>query len=233
MSNGSWEFRTTEGTVTVGSDAITIRSTPGAFLSGQLARWRNGTTWGRAKTLLSLLSIPFWAVVMAYNAYTLLDVGIVVAGAIPGLAIAVMVWELWSRFFRERTIPRSSVESVRIDEADRTLRIVHESTGSLTPLPSFWPNSTRVSGDLALTLTLPTDEAVREARDVFRLRNVPLDPPDTETDTAHRYVVEEGVYFCEDCGSQVSPADSDCPSCGYALRVEAATGEMSIEHAAR
>jgi hypothetical protein len=231
MSNGSWSFRTTEGTVTVGGDAITIRSTPGEFLSGQLARLRNGTRWGWAKTLLSVLSVPFWAVLLAYNAYTLLDVSIVVAGAVPGLVIALMMWDLWARFFRERTIPRSSVESVRIDEADRTLRIVHESTGSLTPLPSFWPNSTRVSGGHALTLAFPTDEAVREARDVFHLRNVPLDPPDNETDTAHRYVVEESVYFCEDCGSQVSPADSDCPACGYALRVEEATGEGSIGHA--
>jgi hypothetical protein len=231
MGDSSWGFRTTEGTVTVRGDAITIRSTPGAFLSGQLARWRSGTNWGRAKTLLAVASIPFMIVTTAYNAYVLLDVGIAVAGAVSGLTIAALVWDLWSRFFRERTIPRSSIESVRIDEADRTLRIIHESTDSLTPLP-WWSHSTRVSGDrVRSTLTFPTDEAVREARDVFRLRNVPLDPPDSESTTAHRYVVENGVYFCEDCGSQVSPTDSDCPSCGHALRVERATGEASIEYA--
>jgi len=235
MSGRSWQFRTTEGTVTVGSDAVTVRSTPRAFLAGQLARWRGGTGGERAKSLLAVAWVVGGVGLIASNISSLLDVGIVVAAGVFGLSIASLVVSLWSRLLRETTVPRSALESVSIHEADRTLTIVHESTGRLNVLSRYlWAQSTPLSdGRWKWTATLPTDEDVREARQSFRLRGISLDPPDSEieTETSYRVVTEDGVYFCEDCGSQVSPTDSDCPSCGYALRVEEVIEDGSIEYA--
>lgn len=227
MGDGSWQFRTTRGTVTVGSDAITIRATPRAFLAGQRARWRDGTDRERAKSLFAVVGVLAWAVLVVTNVGSLLDIGTVTAAIAAGLSIATGVLGLWVTLLRTATIPRSTVESVSIDPADRTLTIVHEPTGRLAALSRWlWGRSTPLSdGQWRWTTTLPTDENVREARDSFRLRGIALDPPEngTGTETSYRVDVESGVCFCENCGSQVSPADSDCPSCGYALHVEEET----------
>jgi hypothetical protein len=235
MSDRSWRFRTTEGTVTVGNDAVTVQSTPRAFLAGQLARWRGGTGEERAKSLLAVAWVVGGVGLTASNVSSLLDVGIVGAAGMSGLLIAFVVVPLWSSLLRETTIPRSALESVSIHEADRTLTIVHESTGRLDALSAWlWAQSTPLpDGRWKWTATLPTEADVEEARQSFRLRGISLDPPDSEieTETSYGFVTEDGVYFCEDCGSQVSPTDSDCPSCGHALRVEEVTGDGSVEHA--
>jgi hypothetical protein len=65
------------------------------------------------------------------------------------------------------------------------------------------------------------------ARVPERTRRRPVDPVDHET--TYRFVTEDGVYFCESCDTQVSPADATCPAGGYALGVwataEARVGE--------
>jgi hypothetical protein len=65
------------------------------------------------------------------------------------------------------------------------------------------------------------------ARVPERTRRRPVDPEDHET--TYRFVTEDGVYFCESCDTQVSPADATCPACGYALRVRATDEERDGE----
>ena len=120
-------------------------------------------------------------------------------------------------FLLEARIPLSSIEGVSIDESG------HEVTISYQPVVIHifiseiggWNTGTA-------TFTFPTAADVRDVRELLRSRGVSLDNGDeqTATETVYRVVVENGVYFCESCERQVSPTDSTCPSCGYALRDE-------------
>lgn len=235
MSDSSWGFRTTQGAVTVGGDAIRIRSTPRAFLAGQRARWRNGTAWERAKILFFAVS-GLWSLVQVATIFdSTLDVGPVGVAGLSALGVLLTVVGLFFWLGHEITIPRSAVETVALEEDDRTLTIVYESTGRLDALARrLGLRSIPLSdGRSKQTHTLPADSDVQDAREILRLRGIALDSPDSETgtETSYRVDVERGVCFYEDCGSQVSPTDSDCPSCGYALNVAEGARQPSIEYA--
>jgi hypothetical protein len=83
-------------------------------------------------------------------------------------------------------------------------------------------------------LSIPTEDDIREATEIFRLRGIDVEEPGTEAlETTYRVIVKSGVCFCERCRSQVSPSDGTCPACGYAIRVRSsgdqAPGSVSDE----
>ena len=63
----------------------------------------------------------------------------------------------------------------------------------------------------------------RQGGTVFRTKGIAEDldaPKGSTTETEYRFETKDGVVFCEQCGSQVSPSDKTCPACDHALRVE-------------
>lgn len=226
MSEESWRFRTTNGVVTVRKDAIGIRSTPGYFLAGQRSRWRYGDRWERGKLVFNASGLLFSILGTAYHVS---EVGVAGVGLSSGphvFAVGLFAYMFWSNHLGETTIPLSTVDTITLDEEAGILVITHESAhdyfGSLR-------NDTAET-----TLSLPTDDDVREATEIFRLRGVDVEEPSTEAlETTYRVIVKSGVCFCERCRSQVSPSDATCPSCGYAIRVRSsgdhASGSVSDE----
>lgn len=214
MRERPWSFRTTEGVVTVGEDAIGFRSPPREFLAGQRARWQSGGPGDQAAAafgiVLFVLSPALVAYYLAYPVVTgpdVLSMGYLAGGL-------VFAYVLWDRHGRETEIPRSRIRRVVLDETTRELTVTY-ATGD-GPL-SFLREDTRER-----TVTARTDEDLERAREALGRRNVPYDLASgiPSRETVYRYDTRGGVTFCGRCRAQVSPADAACPACGYALRVE-------------
>lgn len=215
MSGRAWQFRTTEGLVTVERDAITIRSTPGEVLAGQWTRFRNGGATRRLKTvgrLFLLLTVPVTAL---QTLRELLDASVLWVATLYVLVLGGIAYGFWASYFRETTVELSEIESIALNEETRTLRIVEDSPGRLQSLLG--------EDQSERTLPLPTADDVREARDVLDGRGIDYDDGTRDDgSTTYRVRTRGGVCFCERCNTQVSPSDRVCPACDYALRVEQA-----------
>ena len=214
MSYGAWSFRTTRGVVTVGADAITRRSTPTLFLSGQFARFRNGGTSERATVAFRAFGFIFS---VAGAVYHLRGVTVAEPGwssILYGALLAVLAYAFWAACLRETTIPQSAIVDVTVTPDERQVTITHERAGG--PMSMFRDDETETE------LAFGTLDDLRDAREIFRLRGISLERPASRSETTYRFVTKGGVCFCERCRSQVSPSDGTCPACGYALRVEAA-----------
>lgn len=215
MSERSWRFRTTRGLVTVREDAIAVRSTPGRFLAGQRRRWWAGDWRDRGWMAFQATGLLWSLGGLALHAADALQAGVTGVGlaSTPHLvAFALFAYAFWSNHVGETTIPVSNVERITLNEEAGELTIVHRTDGGLRSVFS--------DDERELSLSLSTAEARREAREIFRLRGIDLDAPEeSEEKPEYRMVTENGVCFCSDCRSQVSPGDDTCPACGYALRV--------------
>jgi hypothetical protein len=214
MADGSWEFSITKGVVTVRSDAVGIRMTPQAFLKGQYVQLRNGTIGQRVKALFSLCAFAFTPIALALQFAQLLGPGqqwTFVPFAVFG--IITLVWGFWVTHLRESSIPLSAVKFVSIDESAQTIRIAHERpNGLLTRLTTCATQE---------QYALRGAEDAHRAKEVFQLRGIePTSPSDLSMTTEYRFTSRQGVCFCDQCDSQVSPSDRVCPSCEYLLRVE-------------
>ena len=214
MSESSWQFRTTEGVVTVRGDAIAVSAAPSRFLSGQVARWRHGDDSDRLKVAFRAVAFAF-SLVSIHQGVRIAEAGL--AGLTPWSLLYVagsvlLVATLWHRHFRETTIPRDAIRAVALDEAGRELTVTHDTPDG--PLSAFRGEETETS------FTLPSDDDLREAREILRLRSVDVEVDDRETVTEHRLVTRDGASFCENCDAHLSPNDRNCRRCGAALHVE-------------
>lgn len=220
MADRAWRFRTTTGVATIRDDAITTRSTPRQFLAGQSVRWRHGSRRERVKVAGAVVGFLVSIVLLAYHLYLVVDAGFSWSWALALGTVGVLVYSLWNERVRRTTIPRSAISTVSLDADERRLTVTHE-TGD-GPLSAF-------RDDVAeTTMTLGTEDDLRRAREIFRLRGIALEPapadPD-ETETTFRVLTRDGACFCERCRRQVSPSDRQCPACDYALRVETNVAE--------
>ena len=232
MDHGWGSFRTTEGDVSVGDEALRIHRSPRKFLQGQRSRWRNGNRWEQLKTTVQIV---LFLVVVPLSASMQLH------GAIGGVhrdrcARLVGRRRQPRRFLARRVrgiaVPLSAIEDVTLDTDDRELTIVHDAEGRPSVLGGAagkqWflsddPFSVFATGETETTLTLRTADDAREARTVFRTKGIAEDldaPKGSTTETEYRFETKDGVVFCGQCGSQVSPSDRTCPACDHALRVE-------------
>lgn len=213
MSEGAWSFRTTDGVVSVRPDAITTRTTPGRFLAGQSARWRRGTRRERLTVAFMIAGFLFSLAGFAYHVYLVATAGLNWSAAFYATSVAVFGYSLWSKYGRKTTIPRDAIEVVELDADARELTVTHETPDG--------PLSGLRSDRIETTLTLATDEDLRNARETLRLRGFEVEPAaQFETEIEHRIVTRDGGSFCERCGAHVSPNDKDCPACEYELWVE-------------
>lgn len=219
MSDASWRFRTTDGVVTVRHDAIVIHSRPWQFLAGQRARWRHGDRSERLRTVGRLAAYAG----MFYTSFKFIELaGQLAPGStqllVTAAAAAVIGYSLYREYACDTTIPRSEIASITLDEDDRELTIAHDEQHRLRRA---------LSGDETETsLTLPSMDDVREARQVLGLRSYDVERAEdaAETVTAHRYVARDGATFCPGCNRQVSPSDGTCGRCGTVLRYERPVG---------
>jgi len=118
--------------------------------------------------------------------------------------IATLIWGFWVTHLRESTIPLSAIEVVSIDESAQTIRIGHDRPNGLL--------SRLVTGATQERYTLRGAEDVRRAKEAFQLRGIePKSPSELNTTTEYRFTSREGVCFCDQCDSQVSPSDRTCP----------------------
>ena len=226
MSEESWRFRTTNGIVAVRKDAIGIRSTPGYFLAGQRSRWRYGDRWERGKLVVSAGGLLFSILGMAYHFSQVGVAGVGLQSASHVVAVVLFAYMFWSNHVGETTIPLSTVDTITLDEEAGTLVVTHEPNHDY--FGSLRDETTETK------LSIPTEDDVREAAEIFRLRGIDVKEPRTEVlETTYRVLVKSGVCFCERCRSQVSPSDGTCPACGYAIRVRSsgdqAPGSVSDE----
>lgn len=213
MSDESWRFRVTNGVVTVREDTIGIRSTPGYFLAGQRSRWRHGDRWEQGKILFNLGGLLSSVLGIGYHLSQVGLTGVGLRSAPHVFAFVMFVYLIWSNHVGEKTIPLSAIDTIALDEDDGTLVVAHE--------PEHGYLSVFRDDEIETTLSLPTSDDVREAREIFRLRDIDLEEPGAvETKTTYRVRIRNGACFCERCGSQVSPSDGTCPACGYAIRVK-------------
>lgn len=231
MVEGWGTVRTASGRVTVTDDSLRIRRAPRTFLRGQLSQVRTGTVGQRIAAvagLAGLLLAPF-----------LLALSLAPLGGSPGplavLGVAVLaaasLVQFWAKYARATEIPLSAIEDVSLRRDARTLTVTHRREGRLAVLGGDggqrWfapddPMSAFEAGPSETTLTLLTDDDVREIRSVLQTRGIPTEEVSdaAETETTYRVDTKGGVVFCRDCGSQVSPSDRVCPACGAPLRVE-------------
>jgi hypothetical protein len=142
--------------------------------------------------------------------------------------------QLWRKHVRGTVVPLSAIKDVTLDTDDQEHTIVHDADSRPSVLGGnggqrwFLSDdlfSIFVTGETETTLTLRTADDVREARTIFRTTGLAEDlgvprSGAEETETEYRFDTRNGVVFCEQCGSQVSPSDRTCPACDYALRVE-------------
>ena len=237
MGGHGGSFRTAVGEVTVDGDAIRINEEPRAHVRRQLSRWRHGSRWDQIRAALRLGT---FLLVPALLLFRLAEVGDsatvgMLAFVLPmsGLQIASM----WRQYSRETDIPRSDVSGVTFDTDERELTIRFDAGSHLRPPDGVGIKTYRSddqmrlfeTGETERTMTLPTDDDVRDARSSFHLAGVSVDETteagesgryDGETETEYRVTTRKGAVFCDDCGSQVSPSDRICPSCDYPLHVD-------------
>jgi hypothetical protein len=226
MSEESWRFRVTRGIVAVREDAIGIRSTPGYFLTGQRNRWRYGDRWERGKLVISASGLLFSILGTAYHFSQVGVGGVGLQSASHVFAVVLFAYLFWSNHVGETTIPLSTIDTITLDEEEGTLVVTHE------PNHDYFGSLRNETTDTKLSI--PTEDDIREATEIFRLRGIDVEEPGTEAlETTYRVIVKSGVCFCERCRSQVSPSDGTCPACGYAIRVRSsgdqAPGSVSDE----
>lgn len=222
MSDRSWRFQVARGVVTVRDDAIGVRSTPGDYLAGQRRHWESTDRWGRVAVSVRVVGFLSSLLGVLYHFATVGVDGVGLRSAPYVLTLCLFGYALWQHHVGETTIPRDRIEAVTLDDDERELTVRHEPDPGLRSLFR--------SDVVETTLSLPTPEDVREAREIFRLRGVELrDAPPAEQKTVHRLRVRDGVCFCPACNTQVSPGDAACPACGYAIRVTESNGDETSD----
>lgn len=214
MSTGGRRFRTTDGVVTVRDDAITMRSPPGQFLSGQSARWRHGSRAERLKTAVVVGGFVASIVAFCMHIYLIADTGVEMASVFYATSVGLFGYSFWRRHVRTATIARSAIQSVTLDAAAREVTVTHRRGDG--PLAAFREAVTDT------TLPLATDDDLRTARETLQLQGIQVDAaPDTAaTEITHRIVTADGGHYCQRCDALVTPNDKVCPTCAYALWVE-------------
>jgi hypothetical protein len=222
MFEETWQYRksagfaTVDGVLVVGNGSIHLRPGLRQFLPGETA---GGHADHRPERGLSkrygipLLLLGVGVAMGGLGIVQALEGGIVGTGALNLFGAATTFVGVWDSYLRETTVPLSSVERVSVNESDGELTIEYEQDSlgarAFGRLHS-WNAGTE-------TLVLAADGAVGEVRRTLRRRGVSVEDVTEVVDTDYRFTVEDGAYFCESCGRQVSPADDNCPSCGYAL----------------
>jgi hypothetical protein len=239
MGGHGGSFRTTVGKVTVDGDGVRISKEPRAHVRRQLTRWRHGERWDRVRAAFSFgltLVLPPLLVFHLLETWETATAGVL---AFVFVMTGLQLFLLWRHYTRETEIPCSDVSGVMLDPEERELTVRFDAGTALRPpdgtgLKTYWsdePMRTFETGTTERTVTLPTDDDVRDARSAFRLAGIDVDEGsgaseagrydgETETETAYRVTTRSGVVFCEDCGSQVSPSDKTCPVCDCALWVD-------------
>jgi hypothetical protein len=126
-------------------------------------------------------------------------------------SVMVFGYSIWSNYGRTTTITRSAIESVTVDTDSRELTINYETGDDL--LRSFRDDGTETS------LTLSSDDELRDAQETFRLRGIAVDDVTGKPDRkiTHRIVAKNGGYHCESCDALVTPNDKVCRDCGDVL----------------
>ncbi len=204
---------TTDGHLVVESDLARLEADLEQFLSGQAARWDEGDAADRFVVLIEYL-FPlglFWAAAVLYGPATVGANFVAALSALAGLGLVARKARLG-----DVEIDHDAVEAVHLDIGDRTLDLEYDDYR-----PGRW--ATPDQSGYGTTLQFPSDEATDRARTALtespladRLEVTEADDDDVETD--HRVDVEDGVLFCESCGTQVSPTDTRCPTCDYRIR---------------
>lgn len=220
MARRTWKCRKIKGwygidtTLSVGVDALRIRPNASQYVPwyGESPRHQSqdgSSIFGRLKILGGVVVL---IVLPVYTIY-LVKTGDPVIGILTGLSSLRYYYLFWNTY-SETVLSLSSLERVSLDEDERALTVSYEPESPLS-----WRRLIPFGSEFdSATFELSTDDAVREAREVFQRRDIPVDYVADTTVTVSGFEVEEGVYFCEDCGNNVSPTDSRCPSCGYAFR---------------
>jgi|GEM_PF-1468791 len=237
MGGHGGTFRAAVGEVSVDGDAVRINEEPRAHVRRQVARWRHGERWDRARAafrLAAILIVPLLLVFRLEEAWNTATAGMLAfVLTMTGLQVA----SVWRHYTRETEIPLSDVSTVTLDSDERELTVRFDAGTVLRPPDGIGIKTYRsdesmkmfATGETERTMTLPTDDDVRDARSAFHLAGVSVDESvgaseggrhDGETETEYRVTTRKGAVFCEECGSQVSPSDKVCPSCDYALRVD-------------
>ena len=220
MDSGGWRFRTTDGVVTVRSDAISIRSTPGQFLTSQLRRWRESGIRERLLTIFVLGAFLFSVFGLAYHLYTVGTTGFRWSSGVAASSLAFLGYSLWRKHGRITNIPRSEIASITIEIDDRRLNVTQRPTDR--HLAKFRTDDTET------TLRLATADDLRTAKRTLELRGFEIDSTtEAATEINHRIVARDGGYHCEQCDTLVTPNDKICPSCEYGLWVK--TSPSTIE----
>jgi|AntDeeMinimDraft_5_1070356.scaffolds.fasta_scaffold22311_1 hypothetical protein len=242
MNHGWGSFRTTEGDVVVGDEVLRIDRSSRKFLQGQRSRWRHGSHEERLKAAARIVLFLILFLSTASQLYRITEAPTVLAvlavfGFVAGLV------GFWAKRVRGTAVPLSAIEGITLDTDERELTIVHDANSRPSVLggkggQQWFPTddlfSIFVTGETETTLTLRTADDAREARTIFRTRGIveDIDTPKSgveETETEYHFETKNGVVFCEQCGSQVSPSDRTCPACDHALRVERAKNDDSRE----
>ncbi len=171
MGEGSWSFRTNNGIVSIRTGVLTVRSTPRLFLTGQYARWREGSSWQRAK-----LGFQAFGLVSVFGRYFqyLLQVsqqgpGINIETGLVVFLSALYLGMIWMLFIHVRTISLSNIHDVSLDASDGELTVNFERKGNL----HRWLG--RGNGELEITPRSPDD--LREAREILSLRGFSIGGP--------------------------------------------------------
>lgn len=219
MDQGWGSFRTTEGDVSVGNNTLQISKTPKKFLRGQLSHRQKGDHSQQIAAIFRIFWFLLFPLYTIYQLYMAFGMSIGVVASLSFITIATNIVGFWMKHFRGTRIQLSDIEDIVLDVDNRELTITHNATGRLDV---FGRNESKTN------LILRTTEDVREARAMFRMRGISVSKPE-ETETKYRVNTKNGVVFCEQCGSQVSPSNRTCSVCDYALRIEQAVADDSQE----
>lgn len=122
----SWgSFQTTEGTVSVGPQALHIDRTPRSVVAGLLAGWHSGGITRRLTMTYRLLFLGLAPIFTIYQLLRILDLSrwLAFAGGLSWIALGLV--PLVVRY-RERSIDRSAIVDVSFDADARTLTVTHE-----------------------------------------------------------------------------------------------------------
>lgn len=214
MSPGGWSFRTTTSIVTVHDDAITTRSTPGKFIAGQSLRWRHGSRKEQVKAAFRVVGFVASIVTFLQHLSLIADSGVQWASLFYVSSVGFFGYSLWRNYGRQTTISRSAINSVTLDPESRELTVTHREEHG--PVSVFRDDITET------TFPIATEDDLRKAREALRLRGIEFEPAaaESDTETVHRIVSENGGHHCERCDALVTPNDKVCPNCEYALWVK-------------
>lgn len=215
MSDGWGEVRIDSGVLTVGDDAIGIRSTPRLFLGSQFDRLRTDDPQHRLRALASIGLFLLGPIVLLSGLSRLTTGGLGWLAVVEIASVGALALSIWHRHLRETKIPLDAVRQVTIGTDDRALELAH--TPRVGPLSILRDDPRRRRH----RFRTPADG--RRARELCRLRGLDVvDDQAAEPEYTYRFETREGVCFCERCGGQISPGDRACSACEYRLRVPAA-----------